>query len=102
MRMEKGEHVICIDEDKHVFLCEIIDLKQVLLRLRKNLAENNELDVEVTSVSGLPKSDKFEFVIQKEELGVTRIVPITCHRSIARWMKHRCIYEKRAFCSHCS
>ena len=26
MRMEKGEHVICIDEDKHVFLCEIIDL----------------------------------------------------------------------------
>ena len=29
MRMEKGEHVICIDEDKHVCLCEIIDLKRV-------------------------------------------------------------------------
>ena len=83
MRMEKGEHVICIDEDKHVFLCEIIDLKQGLLQIKEELQENNELDVEVTLVYGLPKSDKFEFVIQKAtELGVTRIVPLRASRSI--------------------
>ena len=49
MRMEKGEHVICIDEDKHVCLCEIIDLKQGLLQIKEELQENNELDVEVTA-----------------------------------------------------
>ena len=85
MRMEKGEHVICIDEDKHVFLCEIIDLKQGLLQIKEELQENNELDVEVTLVYGLPKSDKFEFVIQKAtELGVTRIVPLRASRSIVK------------------
>ena len=85
MRMEKGEHVICIDEDKHVYLCEIIDTKQGLLQIKEELQEDNELDVEVTLVYGLPKSDKFEFVIQKAtELGVTRIVPLRASRSIVK------------------
>lgn len=103
MRMEKGEHVICIDEDKHVCLCEIIDLKQGLLQIKEELQENNELDVEVTLVYGLPKSDKFEFVIQKAtELGVTRIVPLRASRSIVKMDETRFNKEKRAFCSYCS
>ena len=98
MRMEKGEHVICIDEDKHVFLCEIIDLKQGLLQIKEELQENNELDVDVTLVYGLPKSDKFEFVIQKAtELGVTRIVPLRASRSIVKMDETRFNKKKERF-----
>ena len=90
MRMEKGEHVICIDEDKHVLLCEIIDLKQGLLQIKE--------DVEVTLVYGLPKSDKFEFVIQKAtELGVTRIVPLRAARSIVKMDDTRFNKKKERF-----
>ena len=98
MRMEKGEHVICIDEDKHVYLCEIIDTKQGLLQIKEELQEDNELDVEVTLVYGLPKSDKFEFVIQKAtELGVTRIVPLRASRSIVKMDEGRFNKKRERF-----
>ncbi len=44
-----------------------------------------ELPVEVTLYQGLPKSDKMDFIIQKSvELGVSRIVPVRCGRSILK------------------
>jgi len=45
---------------------------------------NNELDCDITLVYGLPKGDKFEFVVQKAtELGVTTIVPYAASRSVS-------------------
>lgn len=45
---------------------------------------NNELNCNVTLIYGLPKGDKFEFVVQKAaELGVTTIVPYAASRSIS-------------------
>lgn len=98
MRMEKGEHVICIDEHKNVFLCEILDTKQGLLKIVEQVEEDNELDIDVTLVYGLPKSDKFEFVIQKAtELGVTRIVPLRASRSIVKMDETRFLKKKERF-----
>lgn len=98
MRMENGEHVICIDEDQNVFLCEILDIKQGLLQIKEKLEEDNELDVDVTLVYGLPKSDKFEFVIQKAtELGVKRIVPLRAARSIVKMDEARFKKKKERF-----
>ena len=45
---------------------------------------NNELNCNVTLIYGLPKGDKFEFVVQKaSELGVTTIVPFAASRSVS-------------------
>ena len=52
------------------------------------LDEHNELDVDVTAIISLIKSDKFELILQKlTELGVKRIVPYNAHRSIVKEKK---------------
>lgn len=85
MRCRNGDSVICIDDFSNVYLCEIIDVHQGLLETRELLDEQHELDVDITLIYGLPKNDKFEFVLQKAtELGVTRVVPFLCKRSIIK------------------
>ena len=45
---------------------------------------NNELKCDITLIYGLPKGDKFEFVVQKStELGVNTIVPYAASRSVS-------------------
>ena len=54
----------------------------------RKLDENNELDVEITCILALIKSDKFELCIQKlTELGVSRIVPYNASRSVVKYKK---------------
>ena len=54
----------------------------------EKLNENNELDVDITCVLALIKSDKFELCIQKlVELGVKRIVPYNAYRSVMKIKK---------------
>lgn len=44
-----------------------------------------EPSVEVTLFQGLPKSDKMDLIIQKSvELGVNKIVPVVCERSVVK------------------
>lgn len=85
MRYHQGDRVICILPDHHVYIYEIIDIEKGILQQKEELIENNELDVEVTLIYGLPKNDKFEWVLQKAtELGVHRIVPFLSQRSIIK------------------
>lgn len=85
MRCRNGDQVICIDDYSHVYLCEIFDVHQGILNKVELLDEDHELDIDVTLIYGLPKSDKFEFVLQKStELGVTRVVPFLSKRSIIK------------------
>lgn len=85
MRCRNGDEVICIDNDSHVYLCEIIDVHNGVLSPKCIIEEDHELDVDVTLIYGLPKSDKFEFVLQKAtELGVSRVVPFLSKRSIIK------------------
>lgn len=85
MRYHNGEHVICIDNSSHVFLCEIKEVREGLMIVKEEKEEEHELDVDVTLIYSLPKSDKFEFVLQKAtELGVSRVVPLLSKRSIIK------------------
>jgi len=64
------------------------NLEGDFFRAKKQLAENNELDVDITCVLALIKSDKFELCIQKlVELGVKRIIPYNSVRSVVKVKK---------------
>lgn len=74
-----------VDSDNHVFLCSLVDSKALV---NKKLDENNELNVYITAIVSLIKSDKFELILQKlTELGVNRIVPYNAKRSIVKETK---------------
>lgn len=85
MRYRNGDQVVCILPSTHSYVYEIIDIEEGLLKQKEMLEEDHELDVDVTLIYGLPKNDKFEFVLQKAtELGVKRIVPFLSKRSIIK------------------
>ncbi len=94
MRYRNKDQVICILPDLKSYIYEIIDIENGILQRLQQLDENHELDVDITLIYGLPKSDKFEFVLQKStELGVKRIVPFLSKRSIIKTDK--VIFEKK-------
>lgn len=98
MRMKQGEKVIVTDESGQFFLATINDLEDGRLVIDKPLAENNELDVAVTLVYGMPKGDKFEFVLQKAtELGVNRIVPFLSTRSLIKMDEQKFNKKKQRY-----
>lgn len=71
-----------VDNTKTVYLAKLIN-NQALIVDRLN--ENNELDVDITVILSLFKSDKFELTLQKlTELGVKRIIPYNAKRSIVK------------------
>lgn len=48
--------------------------------------ENHESNILINLYQGLPKSDKFEWIVQKSvELGVNKIIPFTSSRTIVKW-----------------
>ncbi len=85
MRYHNGDQVVCILPNHHTYVYQIVDIDKGLLRQEQEIIENHELDVDITLIYGLPKNDKFEFVLQKAtELGVKRIVPFLSKRSIIK------------------
>lgn len=95
MRMKDGEKVTCVNENEEVFLCELSDHTQPELHIIEKIEEKHELDVCVRLIYGLPKLDKFEYVVQKcTELGVSEIVPLLSKRSLIKTDANR--FEKKA------
>lgn len=85
MRMKNDDEIICINKKREVYLCQIEDIESGKIRVLSLLNQDCELPVSVTLIYALPKSDKFEFVLQKAtELGVDRIVPLKTRRSIIK------------------
>lgn len=84
MRMRDGDTVyVCFNEIMHECNVKFYNGKCNIELVRETVI-NNELDCNITLVYGLPKGDKFEFVVQKaSELGVSNIVPFAACRSIS-------------------
>ena len=84
LRMRQNDHIV-VTFEKEKYDCVVSFLrKEVEITIDHKLDVNNELDVEITLVYGLPKKDKFEMVVQKAtELGVTKIVPFEAKRSVS-------------------
>lgn len=80
-----NEYFRLVDVNHKIYLAKLDgDNAQII----KYLDENNELDVDITAIISLIKSDKFELILQKlTELGVKRIVPYNAYRSIVKEKK---------------
>lgn len=88
MRMKEGDRLICVDPRQNSALCTIAEItdKQVAAEVVQWIDGSSELPINVTIVSGLPKGDKLEWIIQKgTELGAHRFIPFTSARSVVKW-----------------
>jgi 16S rRNA (uracil1498-N3)-methyltransferase len=88
MRMKENDQIICVSEEKHAALCEITKITddEIIAGVIQWKNDSVELPIDVTIVSGLPKGDKLEWIIQKgTELGAVRFLPFTAARSIVKW-----------------
>ncbi|WP_141431478.1 16S rRNA (uracil(1498)-N(3))-methyltransferase [Bacillus sp. 03113] len=88
MRMNMGEQIICVNKDQQAAICTIEEItdEQVAAKVVQWIEEASELPIHVTIVSGLPKGDKLEWIIQKgTELGAKLFIPFTSARSVIKW-----------------
>lgn len=87
LRMQPGETVTVCDGARVDFCCSIETYRgdQVVLHITHRSLNGTEASFDATLYQGLPKGDKFDLIIQKcVELGIGRIVPVACERSIVK------------------
>ena len=88
MRMKVGDQIICVDSHNKSAICQIVDIteSEIVGEVVKWIEGSPELPINVTIVSGLPKGDKLEWIIQKgTELGAHQFIPFISGRSVVKW-----------------
>lgn len=86
LRMHEGEQLL-VSENGQSHLCEITNLSdnKTTVKIIEENYQSCELPIKIYLFQGLPKSDKFEFIIQKAvELGVFAIVPTEMSRCVVK------------------
>jgi len=87
LRMAPGDELTLCDghrTDIHARILVVTD-DVVELSLGERQENQTESPLDIWLFQGLPKSDKMDAIIQKSvELGVNRIIPVACERSVAR------------------
>lgn len=85
LRAKNGEKVVFNNEGSQYLVSLKISQKSVDYEIVSKLEDKRELNIETTLIVGLPRLEKFEWIIQKAtELGVTKIVPYISKRSIIK------------------
>lgn len=88
LRAEPGAQAEFVDGHEQLFLGELGDGNQTTVL--KALTSTVELPVNVTILSGLPKQDKAEWIVQKAtELGAHTIAFFGGDWSVARWQDNK-------------
>lgn len=65
-----------LEKYDEIFVSEILSKKE----------DDNESNININLYQGLPKQDKFEWIIQKTtELGISKIIPFESSRTIVKW-----------------
>ena len=88
MRMNVGDKIYCVNNDQQVAQCSIENIfeNEVTAKVVQWLEGEIELPVSASIVSGLPKGDKLEWIIQKgTELGAYEFIPFIAARSVVKW-----------------
>ena len=88
LRFDKEEKICVCNKEKAIsFLCKVVDLNNefVLCEIVDEIPDTTETNCYIHIFQGLPKSDNFEFIIEKStEIGVKEITPVSMKRSIVK------------------
>jgi 16S rRNA (uracil1498-N3)-methyltransferase len=89
LRLQPGEIIEVCDDRHTLFHCVLPPQPSagwpLVVDIRERQPARSELPFEVILYQGLPKGDKFSDIVRVcVELGVFRMVPVICARSIAR------------------
>lgn len=87
LRMKPGDALTVCDGEGTDFECTIASIipQRVELSVVRKVPTRSEPSVRVTLYQGVPKSDKFDTVVQKAvELGVSAVVPVMMSRCVSR------------------
>lgn len=88
LRLGPGTEIVVVDEAGHAARAEItaVEAAAVHAAVRERLAADHEPPVTVTLAQGLPKGDKFEYIVQKAvELGAAAVWPLACENCTVRY-----------------
>lgn len=88
LRLDVGEDIcICNKDTAKSYMCKIIEIDNnlVICEILEEVLDTTEADTYIHIFQGLPKADKFEFIIEKcTEIGVKEITPVVMKRSIVK------------------
>jgi 16S rRNA (uracil1498-N3)-methyltransferase len=92
LRLGPGAHIRAFDGNgrEYAAVVERLEAERVLCHIVQQVSIQPTMTVPIILGQGLPKADKFEWVIQKTtELGVTEIVPLVTERVVPQIPKGR-------------
>ena len=88
LRLNVGEEIyICSKDTSKSYMCKILELdnNEVICEVLEEVLDTTEANTYIHIFQGLPKADKFEFIIEKcTEIGVKEITPVVMKRSIVK------------------
>ena len=86
MRAKVNENIEVVSQNSVPYLAVIKSVNPLVIEVKEEIKEDNELKSDVTLFFALAKSDKIEFVIQKAtELGVNHIILFQGNRSVVKF-----------------
>lgn len=87
LRLKAGDRVYVLDGLGALYLVQLTALEKRAAqgRILSRMDAGGELPVPVTLVQGLPKGEKFDWILQKAtELGASRIQPVSTQRCVVK------------------
>jgi len=87
LRLEVGENIcICNKDTSKSYMCEIVGVdNKVECEILEEVLDTTEANTYIHIFQGLPKADKFEYIIEKcTEIGVKEITPVVMKRTIVK------------------
>lgn len=87
LRLRPGDLIEILDGNGRAAVASIdtINKKDISLKFIEEFTPKGEPLLKVTLVQGLSKGEKMDLIVQKAtELGVSKVIPMICHRSVVR------------------
>jgi 16S rRNA (uracil1498-N3)-methyltransferase len=86
LRVRPGEHISVADGTGRVLDAVVRSVGEVVDADIREMREVERRAPDIVLVQGIAKADKLDAVVQKAvEVGVGRIVPVVCDRTVVRW-----------------
>ena len=87
LRLKKDDHVLCPNGWGQTYVVRLLEVetKQAVGEILQTLTEQTEPKLKLTLLQGLPKGERWDFILQKgTELGIHHFQPLLTERTIVR------------------